>query len=86
MELQFDLEELNQHQSFGFDKLSEYLPYGCQENVYHTLKDLLDETLPGKPFNKEIQLQSYERLNACMEGDSGEKIYKFIKQKFEKKE
>ena len=85
LELQFDLEELNQHQSFGFDKLSEYLPYGCPENVYHTLKDLLEDKLPGQSFSKEAQLKSYEKLNACMEGDSGEKIYRFVKQKLEKK-
>ena len=85
-DLNFDPEELKQHQVYGFDKLSEYLPYGCQENIYHTLKDLLAYKLPGKSFDKEIQLKSYERLNACMEGNSGEMIYQFVKNKLESRE
>ena len=69
----------------GFTMLSEWQPYGCYEGVFQTLKELLDGTLPGKKFDREIQLETYKKLNASMNGDSGEKIYQFAKQKLEEK-
>ena len=85
IDMTFDLEELKQHTS-GFVIQQEWNPYACYEGVFQTLKDLLDNTLPGKPFDRETQLKAYEKFNASMEGKAGEKIYQFTKQKLEEKE
>ena len=69
----------------GFEARSEWEPYGCYEGVFRTLKKLLDDELPGKKFDREAQLKTYEKFNASMDGRAGEKIYQFIKQKLEEK-
>ncbi|MBR1396028.1 MAG: hypothetical protein IJ563_00640, partial [Selenomonadaceae bacterium] len=65
----------------GFSNQSSWIPYSCFENAFQTLKDLLDETLPGRPFDKESQLIFYKRLNASIDGTAGKKIYQFVKNK-----
>ena len=80
----FDIEEIRQH-SNGFKARSEWEPYGCYEGAFQTLKELLDNELPGKKFDREEQLKTYEKFNASMDGKSGEKIYQFVKQKLEEK-
>ena len=84
LDFTFDLEDLKQY-SPGFTKQAEWLSYGCNETVLQSLKDLIDGTLPGRVFDKNLQLKSYERLNASTDGKSGEKIYQFVKQKLEEK-
>ena len=84
IDVSFDLEELKLHAS-GFSMQAEWNPYGCYEGLLHTLKELLDGTLPGKPFDREAQLKAYEKFNASMDGKAGEKIYQFAKQKLEEK-
>ena len=78
--MQFDIEELKEHAN-GFEKQSEWNPYGCFEGALSSLEQLLNDELPGKKFDKEIQLKAYEKFNASPNGNSGEKIYKFIKEK-----
>ena len=84
IDMTFDMEDLKQHAS-GFSVQSEWNPYGCYEGALQTLKGLLDNTLPGKPFDRDTQLKAYEKFNASMNGKSGEKIYQFAKQKLEEK-
>ncbi len=81
IDINFDVNELKEHEADGFSKSSEWSSYGCSENVFQSLKDLLDGTLPGKPFSREAQLAAYERLNASADGTAGEKIYQFVKEK-----
>ena len=80
IEVKFDIEELKAN-CISYEKRSEFLPYGCFEGVFQTLKTLLDDELPGKPFDKEEQLEAYAPLNASMDGRAGEKIYQFVKEK-----
>ena len=80
IDIQFNVDELKQ-QSHGFSNQSSWIPYSCFENAFQTLKDLLDETLPGRPFDKESQLIFYKHLNASIDGTAGEKIYQFVKSK-----
>ena len=84
IDIDFNLEDLREN-AVGFTVRSKWIPYGCFEGPLHTLKDLINDTLPGKKFNKEAQLHSYERFNASMDGKAGEKIYQFVKQKLNEK-
>ena len=84
IDVKFDIEELLKHAN-GFTSLSEWEPYGCYEGALQTLKKLIEGTLPGKKFDRDKQLNSYKKFNASMDGDSGEKIYRFVKQKLEEK-
>ena len=84
IDITFDVEELRK-QSNGFKAPSEWYPYGCYEGVFQTLKNLLDDELPGKKFDRETQLKIYEKFNAAMEGNAGDNIYQFVKKKLEEK-
>ena len=84
IDITFDTEEILQHAN-GFISRSEWEPYGCYEGVFCTLERLLDDELPGQKFDREEQLKTYEKFNASMDGNAGEKIYKFVKQKLEEK-
>ena len=83
-DMTFDMDDLKKH-SPGFAVQTEWSSYGCHEGAIQTLKDFLDGTLPGKPFDRELQLKAYEKFNASMDGKAGEKIYQFAKQKLEEK-
>lgn len=85
LNFKFDMEELKAHTS-GFARQSEWTPYGCYEGIFNTLKDLIEEKINGQQFNKEIQLKAYEQINASPEGKCGDKVYKFIKDKINRKE
>ena len=80
----FDIEEFKQHVD-SFNLISEWQPYGCYEGAFRSLKNFLDDELPGKKFDRETQLESYKKFNASMDGKAGEKIYQFVKQKLEEK-
>lgn len=84
IDITFDVKELEQYAN-GFKAPSEWFPYGCYEGVFQTLKNLLDDNLPGEKFDREKQLEIYEKLNTSMNGNAGEKIYQFVKQKLEEK-
>ena len=61
--------------SAGFAKLSEGLRYGCEEGAINSLQDLLDGTIHGTPFDRELQLAAYGEVAANHDGTSGEKIH-----------
>ena len=74
--LSFDKESL-QHMEIGYDRMSKWFLYGCIENAFNSLKDLLDGNIHGKPFNREKQLKEYSDIAANNDGTAGEKIYDF---------
>ena len=75
-----------EHEAAGFTEQSEWLRYGCQENAFHTLPALLDETLPGEAHDRERQIRDYREVAANYDGTAGEKIYRFAMQKLSEKE
>ena len=75
--LHFDLEEVRAHDA-GFDRLTEWLQYGCEENALHTLPELLDGRLPGKPYDADAERAAYGE-SAANVGTCGEKIYAWLR-------
>ncbi len=76
--LHFDREEVRAHDA-GFDRLTEWLQYGCEENALHTLPELLDGRLPGKPYDADAERAAYDE-SAANVGTCGEKIYAWLRQ------
>ena len=76
--LHFDLEEVRAHDA-DFDRLTEWLQYGCEENALHTLPELLDGRLPGKPYDANAERAAYGE-SAANVGTCGEKIYAWLRQ------
>lgn len=62
----------------GFASQSQWMRYGCCEDVFHTLKDFLDETLLGEKFSYKKQIEAFANINASIQGDCGEKVYEFV--------
>lgn len=67
----------------GFAKESQWMQYCCKENAFHTLKDFLDGTLPGKPFDREVQLAEFQKINASVDGKCGERVIEYLKKMLE---
>ncbi len=65
----------------GFMEESEWLQYCLNENVFNSLKDLLDNNITGNQFDKERQLKAFEKINANTKGTCGENIHYFVKAK-----
>ena len=74
--LRFDPAEVRAHAA-GFDRLSEWIQYGCEENALHTLPELLDGTLPGTPYDAAVERAAYGE-SAANVGTCGEKIYAWL--------
>ena len=79
IEIVFNQNEL-QEQEPGFMESSQWLCYCCEENALNSLKDFLDGTLKGFPFDKERQIQAFGEIARNHDGTSGEKIYRFLKE------
>ena len=71
------MEELEKAVS-GYGDYSEWLQYGCQEDAFHTLKQLLQNKLPGEPFSMKKQKSAFARIAANNDGTAGEKIHEFV--------
>ena len=82
IEVGFDKEEVYRHAS-GYGKQSQWLQYCCVENVFNSLADELDGNIHGEAFSREKQIEEYTRINASPNGDCGEKIYRFIAERYE---
>ena len=67
--------------AIGFDRMSKWFLYGCHENAFNSLKDLLDGNIHGKSFAKEKQLKAYEDIAVNNDGTAGEKIFAYAKQR-----
>ena len=78
----FRYEEVCAHAP-GFAKESQWMQYCCKENAFHTLKDFLDGTLPGKPFDREVQLAEFQKINASVDGRCGERVIEYLKKVLE---
>ncbi len=74
----FNKDEVMSH-VVGFANSSHLQRYCCNEDMYNSLKDLLDENIHGHQFNKEEQLREYTQVNASPAGDCGEKVYEYLK-------
>jgi len=77
LEIVFDKHEVFSHAS-GFSKWSQWTQYICAEDVFNTLEDLLNNEIHGNKFHREKQEQAYANINANVNGDCGEKIYRYV--------
>ncbi len=73
------------HEAVGFTEQSEWLRYGCMEDAFHTLPDLIENKLPGNHHDRERQLRAYREVAANYDGTAGEKTYHFIMEKLAEK-
>ncbi len=78
VKITFDCDELKRHEP-GFMEESEWLQYCLGENAFNSLKDLLDDNITGKPFDRERQLKAFSKINADTEGTCGRNVYNFVK-------
>lgn len=78
VEIEYDYQELREHEP-GFMEESEWLQYCLGENAFNSLKDLLDDNITGKPFDRERQLKAFSKINANTEGTCGRNVYNFVK-------
>lgn len=76
IEITFHPQELIEHEP-GFGRNSEWLQYGCDEKALYSLKEFLDGTVKGRPFDKTVQIQAYREIAANSDGTCGEKIHQF---------
>ena len=77
IEIIFDVEELKEHEP-GFMEESEWLQYALMESSFNSLKDLLDDKITGRPFDRGRQVRAFSKINANTDGTCGEKIHQFI--------
>ncbi len=77
IKVSFSLDELKAQEP-GFREISEWLPYGCQENCFNTLRRFLDGDIMGDAFDRARQLRAYKEITANCDGTSGEKIHRFL--------
>lgn len=78
----FDRDELEAHEP-GFCEVSEWFPYGANENAFNSLGDFLDGTMSGAPFDRERQLRAFESVTVDHDGTCGENIHKFVAEKLQ---
>lgn len=79
IEISFDSGEVMAHEP-GFNRLSQWFLYGCEENACNTLSDFLSDTLPGKPFDPDAQAIAFQDMAENSDGSCGQKVYEFIKE------
>ncbi len=77
VEIVFDYEDLKAHEP-GFMEDSEWMQYCLCENAFHSLKDLLDGTILGEPFDRERQLLAFSKINADTDGTCGRRVHEFV--------
>ncbi len=74
----FSKEDVFGHVS-GYSNASHQQRYCCNEDIYNSLKNLLDENIHGHQHNREEQLEEFKAINASPAGDCGEKVYEYLK-------
>ncbi len=65
----------------GFTEQDEWFQYACKESAFVSLKDFLDETIAGKPFDRLRQRKAYGKINASPDGNCGKSVHQFLKEK-----
>jgi hypothetical protein len=63
----------------GFSIGSDWNMYFCSENVFNSLENLVTDNIHGGQFDREEQLKAYRTINVSMDGECGEKVYGFLK-------
>ena len=63
----------------GFCQMSEHDAYGCWEDAFNSLLDLVDDNISGNQFDRDKQLATYGKIAANSDGTAGEKIYAYIR-------
>ena len=76
----YDMDELVEHDP-GFCEPSEWFPYAANENAFNSLRDFLDGTMTGEPFDEERQLKAFETVTVNHDGTCGESIHRFVADK-----
>lgn len=74
----FDRQELTAHEP-GYGEESDWMQYCCKENAFNTLEDLVNDTIKGNAFNRDKAIMAFRQVNASVDGDSGKRIYDFMK-------
>ncbi len=77
VELVFDKKELEMHEP-GFSEVSQWMQYCCNENAFNTLEKFLNNDVTGNKFDKDKQTAAFLKINSSMNGNCGEKIYRFV--------
>lgn len=77
VKIAFDMDDLYEHEP-GFMEESEWMPYCLNENAFNSLADLLDGNITGNGFDRERQLNAFERINVNTEGTCGQNIHTFV--------
>ncbi len=73
----FDMDELKEH-TYGFCDQSPWQRYGCNEDAFNSLQDLIDGTISGAGFDRDKELTSYGEITANPDGTCGKKVFDFI--------
>ena len=71
-------DESKKQMAIGYDRMSAWFLYGCMENAFNSLEDLLDDNIHGKQFDRDQQLAAYSSIAANIDGTAGKKIYDFV--------
>ena len=78
--IRFDAEEVKKHDP-GFCECGGSLRYACFENYFNSLEDFLNGMISGNRFDKDRQLAAYREILAEFDGNCGQKIHEYIKNK-----
>ncbi len=73
----FDMDELKEH-TYGFCDQSPWQRYGCNEDAFNSLQDLIDGTISGAGFDRDKELASYGEITANPDGTCGRKVFEFV--------
>lgn len=80
IKVDFDVEELKKH-AYGFSNISDNIPYGCKEDEFNSLQDIIDGNITGAYFDKTSEFESYSEIASNTDGTCGKKIYEFVHDK-----
>ena len=56
-------------------------PYYCYETPWNTLDNFVSGEIRGESFDRQHQRKSFARYNANFDGNCGEHIYEYLKDK-----
>lgn len=65
----------------GFAEESEWMQYCLNESAIHSLKDFIENSIKGSPFDKERQIKAFKKVNANIDGTCGRMVYDTVKRK-----
>ncbi len=77
LNVHFDVEELKAHEP-GFCRSSEGLRYCCHENAFHSIRNFLDGEITGNQFDRDMQMEEYQKIAANNDGSCGANIHEFM--------